>query len=83
MKSLVFLLGSLVLAAGMAVAAEDETLARRVCTSCHNFKRVEARFGQDPAAWEALVGRMLAKSGAPKVAEAERAAIIQWLAAQK
>jgi len=26
---------------------------------------------------------MLAKSGAPKVAEAERAAIIQWLAAQK
>ncbi|HCF05927.1 MAG: hypothetical protein PWQ64_928 [Desulfomicrobiaceae bacterium] len=83
MKSLLLIVGGLVLTAGMAVAAGDEALARRVCTSCHSFKRVEARFGQDQAAWEKLVGRMLAKGAAPQISDAERAAVVQWLASQK
>ena len=83
MKALLVGLGIMVALGGMAVAAGDESLARGTCSSCHNLSRVEARFGQDRAAWEALVGRMLAKRGAPQRSEAERAAIIEWLASQK
>lgn len=83
MKTMLWTLAATVALAGLATAAGDEALARRTCTTCHNLKRVEAKFGQDRAAWEALVGRMLAKGGAPKLSDAERAAVIDWLAAQK
>ncbi len=83
MKSLLLTLAGTVVLAGLAMAAGDETLARRTCTTCHNFTRVEGKFGEDRATWEARVGRMLAKSGAPKLSDAERKAVIDWLAAQK
>jgi len=67
----------------VGMAAGDKALAEKTCTTCHNLKRVQAKFGQDRAAWEALVDRMLAKAGAPKLSGVERQAIIEWWAAQK
>jgi cytochrome c5 len=67
----------------VGMAAGNKDLAEKTCTTCHNLKRVQAKFGQDRGAWETLVGRMLAKNGAPKLSDAERQAIIEWWAAQK
>jgi len=67
----------------LAFAADGGALVEKVCTQCHGLDAVHEDFGEDKAAWTAIVDRMLGKSKAPAVSAEERAAIIDWLAAQK
>jgi len=78
----VALLAALLLAASPALAQDPGKTVLDACGKCHNVKRVCATLGaKDKAAWLATVERMAAKGAL--VAQAERPALAEWLAAQK
>jgi heterodisulfide reductase subunit B len=68
--------------AGMALAQDASQTVMSTCTKCHNPKRICSNLGvKDKAAWDVTVAKMV-KNGA-KLAESEKPAVVEWLAAQK
>lgn len=69
------------LLAGSALAQDAAQTVVAACGKCHNTKRVCAGFGaKDKAAWNVTVTRMISKGA--QVSEKDKAAVVDWLAAQ-
>lgn len=67
---------------GLALAQDASQTVMTTCTKCHNPKRICAALGvKDKAAWDVTVAKMV-KHGA-KLAENDKPAVVEWLAAQK
>lgn len=87
MNKILMLLGSVLLVCLVSVwgfAGDGSALVEQKCTACHDIGKVETHYGRkDKAAWTKTVTFMLSQDGAPQATEAEREAIITWLAEQK
>jgi cytochrome c5 len=77
------LAGFAVFAAAPTVGAQDPAgTVMSACTKCHNTQRICANLGaKDKAAWNTTVTRMMGKGA--QVSEAEKPAVVDWLAAQQ
>lgn len=87
MNKCLMLLGSVLLVCLVSVwgfAGDGAMLVEQKCTACHDIGKVETHYGQkDKAGWTKTVTFMLSLDDAPKATDAEREAIIEWLAQQK
>lgn len=76
------LAGFAVFAAASAIAQGPAGTVMSACTKCHNTQRICANLGaKDKAAWNTTVTRMMGKGA--QVSEAEKPAVVDWLAAQQ
>lgn len=66
------------LSASPVLPADGATLLRERCTGCHGLERVEGT-RKTPEEWEQTVDRMIRRGA--KLSEAERAVLIEYLAA--
>ncbi len=66
------------LSASPVLPADGATLLRERCTRCHGLERVEGT-RKTPEEWEQTVDRMIRRGA--KLSEAERAVLIEYLAA--
>lgn len=73
---------TLTASAAQAQAQDPSAAIMGACGKCHDVKRVCANLGaKDKAAWEVIVTRMMGKGA--QIAAADKAAVVDWLAAQQ
>jgi len=74
--------GALLMAAPLATshkAMDQSTMITTTCTRCHSLKRVCAKLGSTPQAWQSTLTRMQAKGSG--VSDERNMALAQFLSA--